>query len=208
MGPTNASIRVRATIVWIVLAAATIGPIAAAAWSPLVAWRGPAYIVACFAGIAALCLLLFQPLLASGMIPGISRQQARTTHQWVGGALVLAVVAHVGGLWITSPPDVIDALLLRSPTPFSAWGVIAMWALFISAAFAAFRMRLRIGLRFWRLVHRLLATVIVGGTVVHALLIEGMMETVSKAGLCLLVLIATLRAMARVTGSRAHNRAE
>jgi hypothetical protein len=47
--------------------------------------------------------------------------------------LVVAVVVHVGGLWITSPPDMIDALLLTSPTPFSAFGVIAMWAIFAVA---------------------------------------------------------------------------
>lgn len=207
MGP-NAPVRVRGTIVWIILAAATIGPIAAAAWSPLIAWRGPAYITACFAGIAALCLLLFQPLLASGMVPGLSRRQAQAAHHWIGGALVLAVIAHVASLWITSPPDVIDALLLRSPTPFSVWGVIAMWAVFISAVLAAFRMRLRIRPRLWRLIHKGLATVIVAGTVVHALLIEGMMETVSKAGLCLLVLIATLKAMARLAGSRTPRQPE
>jgi predicted ferric reductase len=203
VGP-NAPGRVRATIAWIILAVATIGPIAVAAWSPLIAWRGPIYITACFAGIAALCLLLFQPLLAAGMIPGLSRRRARTAHHWVGGALVLGVVAHVAGLWITSPPDVLDALLLRSPTPFSAWGVIAMWAVVISAFLAAFRMRLRIRPRLWRMVHKVLAIVIVAGTVVHALLIEGMMETVTKAGLCLLVLVATLRALTRLARSRAE----
>jgi predicted ferric reductase len=203
VGP-NAPGRVRATIAWIILAAATIGPIAAAAWSPLIAWRGPVYITSCFAGIAALCVLLFQPLLAAGMIPGLSLRKARTAHHWVGAALVLSVTAHVAGLWITSPPDVIDALLLRSPTPFSFWGVIAMWAVFISAFLAAFRMRLRIRPRLWRRVHKVLAIVIVTGTVVHALLIEGMMETVTKAGLCLLVLVATLRALTRLSRNRAE----
>lgn len=201
MGP-NAPGRVRTTIAWIILAVATIGPIAAAAWSPLIAWRGPIYITACFAGIVGLCLLLFQPLLAAGMIPGLSRRRARTAHHWVGGALVLGVVAHVAGLWITSPPDVIDALLLRSPTPFSFWGVIAMWAVLVSAFLAAFRMRLRIRPRLWRMAHKVLGIAIVAGTVVHALLIEGMMETVTKAGLCLLVLVATMRALVRLSRSR------
>lgn len=200
----DAPSRGRATIAWIILLAGTFGPIAAAAWSPLLAWRDPVYIIACFAGIGALCLLLFQPLLAAEMIPGLSRAKARTVHHWIGAGLVLCVIAHVAGLWITSPPDVVDALLLRSPTPFSVWGVIAMWAVFISAFLAAVRMRLRIRPRLWRLVHKVLAVVIVAGTVFHALLIEGLMETVSKAGLCLLVLIATLRAVARLSGSRAH----
>ena len=41
-----------------------------------------------------------------------------------------------------------------------------------------------------------LAAVIVVGTVVHAALIEGTMETVSKAALCLLVLGAATKVMA------------
>ena len=77
----------------------------------------------------------------------------------------MAVVIHVGGLWFTSPPDMIDALLFRSPTPFSPFGVIAMWAIFAVALLAAFRRRLRP--RTWRIAHMLLAIVIVAGSVVH-----------------------------------------
>ena len=50
---------------------------------------------------------------------------------------MLTVIVHVAGLWLTSPPDVIDVLLFRSPTPFSAWGAIAMWAVFAAALWAA-----------------------------------------------------------------------
>jgi hypothetical protein len=42
----------------------------------------------------------------------------------------------------------------------------------------------------------LLAVVIVTGSVVHGILIEGTMETVSKAALCALVLAATIKVMA------------
>jgi hypothetical protein len=41
-----------------------------------------------------------------------------------------------------------------------------------------------------------LAVVIVGGGVIHAMLIEGTMETVSKAALCALVLGAAIKVMA------------
>ena len=41
----------------------------------------------------------------------------------------------------------------------------------------------------------LLAIVIVVGSVVHGILIEGAMETVSKAALCVLVLAATVKIM-------------
>ena len=70
----------------------------------------------------------------------------------------MMVVVHVGGLWITSPPDMIDALLFTSPTPFSPFGVIAMWAIFAVAVLAAFRRRL--GLRTWRIAHMSLAAAI------------------------------------------------
>ena len=182
----------RVTLIWAALAAAVCVPIAAAAASPLLAWRGPVYILAGFAGIIALGLMLVQPLLIAGYLPGLSARIGRRAHHWIGGALVVAVVIHVGGLWITSPPDMIDALLFSSPTPFSPWGVIAMWAIFAVALLAALRRRLGLRPRTWRIAHMLLAIVIVVGSVVHGILIEGTMETMSKAALCALVLAATI----------------
>jgi len=48
----------------------------------------------------------------------------------------------------------------------------------------------------WRIVHMSLAVIIVVGGVVHAMLVEGTMETVSKAVLCALVLAAAVKVMA------------
>ena len=176
----------RGALIWVALAAAICVPIAAAAFSPLLAWRGPLYILAGFAGMVALSLVLVQPLLIAGYLPGLSAYRGRRTHHWIGGALAVAVVIHVGGLWITSPPDMIDALTFTSPTPFSPFGVVAMWAIFAVAILALLRRRL--GLRTWRIVHMTLAAVVVVGSVVHAMLVEGTMETLSKAALCVLVL--------------------
>jgi predicted ferric reductase len=200
----------RATLIWAALAVAVGVPLAAAATSPLLQWRDPLYIAAGFAGVVALALMLMQPLLMGGYLPGLPALRGRRAHRWIGGALVLAVVIHVGGLWITSPPDVIDALLFTSPTPFSAWGVIAMWALFATALLAALRLRLRLRPRAWRIAHTLLAVVIVVGTVVHAVLIEGPMETVSKAALCALVIAATIKVIAdlRMWRTRSASRSE
>ena len=199
---------VRVILIWAALATAVAVPIAAAAASPLLAWRHPVYIAAGFAGVIALGFLLVQPVLISGYLPGLSVHRVRRVHRWTGGALVVAVAIHVGGLWITSPPDVIDALLLASPTPFSVWGVIAMWAIFAAALLAALRRRLRLRPRTWRLSHTFLAVVIVVGSVVHGVLIEGTMETVSKAALCALVLAATMKVMAdlRVWAKRTTSR--
>src|SRR5215475_4990376 len=184
----------RVALIWAALAAAICVPIAAAAASPLLEWRGPVYILAGFAGIVALGLLLVQPLLIAGYLPGLSAYRGRRAHHWIGGALVVAILVHIAGLWITSPPDMIDALTFASPTPFSPFGVIAMWAIFAVALLAVFRRRLR--LRTWRIAHMLLAIVIVVGSVVHGMLIEGAMETMSKAALCALVLAATIKVMA------------
>src|SRR6185503_261119 len=108
----------------------------------------------------------------------------------------------------TSPPDMIDALLFASPTPFSPFGVIAMWAILAVALLALLRRRL--GLRTWRIAHMSLAAVIVVGGVVHCILVEGTMETVSKAALCALVLAAAIKVMAdlRVWRRRATPRGE
>ncbi|MHA6263508.1 ferric reductase-like transmembrane domain-containing protein [Arenibacterium sp. CAU 1754] len=182
---------VRAVLIWAALLTVITVPIGAAAASPLLAWRDPIYIAAGFAGTIAMAILLVQPVLAGGYLPGLHLLRARRIHRQTGLVLVLAVGIHVAALWVTSPPDVIDVLLFASPTPFSVWGVVAMWAVFATAFMAALRRRLV--LRVWRIAHTALAVVIVVGSVVHAMLIEGTMETMSKATLCALVLIATTR---------------
>jgi len=75
---------------------------------------------------------------------------------------------------------------------FSIWGVIALWAVFAAALLAAFRQRLRLRPSYWRFAHIVMAIVVVLGSVVHAMLIEGTMGTISKAFLCASLLAATL----------------
>jgi predicted ferric reductase len=186
---------IRSILTWAALGAAVIIPIGIAATSPLLAWRDPVYIAAGLAGVIAMALVLVQPLLAGGYLPGLASPRGRLVHRWVGLVLVAAVVLHVGGLWLTSPPDVIDALLFVSPTPFAAWGVIAMWAVFAAALLAAARQRLRIRPQLWRFCHTALAVIVVAGSVVHALLIEGTMETWSKTVLCALAIAATIKVL-------------
>lgn len=192
---TPAIRRGRAILIWTAVLAAIAVPLAAAAASPQLAWRDPIYIAAGFAGVVALGLLLLQPMLIGGYLPGLSPHQRRRAHRWVGGLLLASVVAHVGGLWITSPPDVVDALLFVSPTPFSIWGVIAMWAIFATVLLVLLRRRLGLRPRTWRIGHTFLGLVIVAGTVIHGLLIEGTMETVSKVALSVFALAATFKAM-------------
>lgn len=188
----------RRFLIWAALVCVVAVPVALAANSPLLAWRDPIYIVAGFAGIAAFALMLFQPLLAAGWLPGLDMAAGRRVHRWIGSVLVLAVVIHVGALWITSPPDVIDALLLVSPTPFSHWGVIGMWAVFGAGFLALVRRPLRIRVMTWRLGHTVLVSTTVVGSILHAMLVDGTMETFSKALLCAIVLLATVFAVARL----------
>ena len=185
----------RSALIWAVVAGTVVVSLSIAATSPLLAWRGPIYIVAGFAGVLALALVLLQPLLAAGYLPGLPVPRGRRVHRWVGTVLVAAIIIHVAGLWLTSPPDVVDALLFDSPTPFSVWGVVAMWAAFAAALLAALRRPLRIRPRLWRLGHTGLVVLVVLGGVVHALLIEGTMGSVSKLMLCALVVAATVVAL-------------
>tara|TARA_E500000305_G_scaffold37710_1_gene28990 strand:- start:1052 stop:1651 length:600 start_codon:yes stop_codon:yes gene_type:complete len=183
----------RKTLVWAVLAIIIAVPIAAAAVSPLHSWRDPVYIAAGFAGIIAMVFLLVQPLLIGGYLPGLSGLLGRRVHRIIGAVLVLAVAIHVAGLWLTSPPDMMDALFFASPTAFSDWGVIAMWAVIATAILAALRRPLRLRPRTWRLAHTTFAAIIVLCSVVHALLIEGAMETFSKVALCTFVVLGVVK---------------
>lgn len=84
----------RVILIWGALVSAIGVPIAAAAGSEQLAWRGPVYILAGFAGIIALGLVLVQPLLIGGYLPGLSAYRGRRAHHWIGGALALAIVIH------------------------------------------------------------------------------------------------------------------
>lgn len=181
-------------VIWTALLLAAGAPVAVAAQSPLLEWRDAVYVLGGFAGIIAFSLMLVQPLLVAGDLPMLSGRTGRRAHVFLGLAIAALIGVHVVGLWVTSPPDIIDALLFRSPTPFSAWGVVAMWAVFASGVLAALRFRLRP--RIWRLAHSGLVVVIVAGSVVHAVQIQGTMGTISKVALCGLIVLAVARALA------------
>lgn len=178
-------------LAWTGLLLVMAGPILLAATSPYLAARNLAYIVGGFAGIACLSLFVVQPLLAAGYLPGPAFPRQRRWHRRVGVAIVACVALHVGGLYLTSPPDTLDALLLVAPTPFSVFGVLAMWSIAATALLVALRRRLPFRPATWALLHNALALLAVVATVVHAVQIEGAMEPVSKWLLCLAALSST-----------------
>lgn len=184
-----------ALLTWAGVAAVAAGPVLIATLNPFLAYRGPAYIVGGFAGIVCLALLLIQPLLAAGYLPAPDPARARRWHPALGAAIFACVALHVGGLYLTSAPDTLDALLLVSPTPFSVYGVVAMWGVVLTALLVALRRRLRLRYPAWQVVHNALALVVVVATVIHAVQIEGAMGTASKWALCLAVLLATGKAL-------------
>lgn len=184
--------RIITVLVWGMLACAMVVPVAVAAISPWLAGRSAVYVVAGFAGIVALALMLVQPLLGGGYLPGLHPVRARHWHRAVGIGIVGGILVHVAGLYVTSPQDALDALLLVSPTPFSVYGVIGLWSVVLTALLVALRSRMRLRPAVWRIVHNALAVVVVVSTTVHAWQVEGTMGAVSKGVLCALVLAATL----------------
>ena len=109
-------------------------------------------------------------------------------HIVLGAVILVGVVWHVAGLWLTSPPDVVDALLLRSPTPFSIYGVVALWALMLAACAMALQRKMHATRA--RALHTMLVALAAGGTVAHVVLIDGTLGTVSKIALSLALLLA------------------
>ena len=187
--------RLHAFLIWAALAAVMAVPVLIAAMSPYLAYRNAAYIIGGFAGITALALLVLQPLLAAGYLPVANILTGRRWHRWTGAVIAVCVALHVGGLYVTSPPDTLDALLLAAPTPFSVYGVLAMWGIVVTVILVILRRRSGLAHATWRIVHNALAAVVVVATVIHALQIEGAMETISKWVLCLAALAATAAAL-------------
>lgn len=177
-------------IVWAGLLALMLVPVAIAAASPLLGYREAVYIVGGTAGIVCLALLLIQPLLGSRYLPGLTPLQQRLWHRRIGAAIILCVAVHVAGLYAASPEDVRDALLLVAPTPFSVYGVTAMWGVVLTAILLALRGRFGLAYSRWRLVHNGVALIVVVATVIHAVQIEGAMEPASKWVLSIAVLLA------------------
>ncbi len=82
-----------------------------------------------------------------------------------------------------------------------------MWAILAVALMVALRQRMGLRPRAWRIAHTALVAVIVVGTIVHSMLIQGTMETVSKTVLCALVLVATIKVIADIRVWRARRTA-
>ena len=107
----------------------------------------------------------------------------------LGLGVVGLVVAHVLGLYVYSPDDVRDALVLAAPT-HSRLGVLAAWTLFLSAGLALARRRLGLTYTDWQVLHAALAVAIVGTAVGHTLMIRGTLDGPAELLLCAAAVLA------------------
>jgi len=155
-------------------------------WIVLGAPAGPITLHSALQGWAQWGLALIQPLLAgrSPARPAVAVWPVRGIPMG-RVALVGMVIVHVAGVVADkSRPDVIDALLFDSPTPFRSGCRRHVGWSSPPALLAAFRRALRIRPRAWRIGHTLMVVVVVIGSVLHALLVEGTMGPLSKAAFC------------------------
>lgn len=192
--PSDVLAKLPAPLIWAGLALVLALPLGLAATSPNIAYRDAIYVMAGLSGIVALVLMLPQALLIAGLLP-VKNMAARHLHRVTGAAIAAAVALHIAGLWVTSPQDMADALLLRAPAMFSFWGVLAAWVL-VAISVLVLRRR-RIAPRHWRRLHGILAAVFVAASIFHVLPIIGTMEPITKVAICLLVAAATLAVLAR-----------
>ncbi len=162
-----------------------VASFATAALSPLQQGREAIWIFGALSGVLALCLFPIQPLLA---LPGLRRGLGNWVHPALGGTIIGLSVAHITGLWIYSPEDITDALLLQAPTPFSAWGLSGLAGLIGAALIAVLRRRVRPAIRI--ALHLVLAGLGAFAAMMHAWLILGAMSTASKALLALAMLLS------------------
>ena len=177
--------------------AAMVVPIALATTSPYLAYRVPLYIAAGFAGIVAMSLFVLQPLLECPVRALIAPATARRWHRIIGASILILILAHAVGLYFVSPPDTIDASLLRAPTWFSLFGVVALWGAVLTALLAMTRLKLPMRPRSWERLHQSIASIIVIATALHAIQIEGAMEVMSKTLLAGTIVAATVFAARR-----------
>ena len=202
---TDQNLRYRRVVSGVVLLVLTGLPLAVAVLSPLQTSRNAAYIIGGLAGVAALGILLLQPILAAGFIPGTHLSKQRRWHSVTGGLLIALVLVHVIGLYLTSPPDMIDALLLVAPTLYSVYGVIALWGVILLGIVALPLIKKRIKPTAWRLIHHTIGVIVVGSTVTHAVMIDGAMGWRSKLMLCIAAVLATLTAIVWLRWIRARH---
>lgn len=163
-------------------AALVLLPTVLAALSPLQGGRTAVWVLGTLAGVLALSLVVVQVLLPTGWLNALVGQHLGW-HRILGISITGLVLAHIIGLYLYSPDDIGDALILAAPT-YSRLGVLSFWCLLLSVMLAFARHKLRLADADWRTLHSALAAAIVGTAVAHTLLLQGTLDGFAEGLLC------------------------
>lgn len=174
---------------WVLITLLLVAPAALSLLSPLQVGRDFWWIVGALAGIVALSLVVLQVLLTTPWLIGILDTSTMRLHRLLGLAVAGVVIAHVLGLYLYSPDDVSDALVLAAPT-HSRLGVLSAWCVLLSVALALARRRLGLTYSDWQILHAALAVFVVATAVGHTLMIRGTLDGPLEIALCLAAVAA------------------
>ena len=180
----------------VVLSTLILLPTLLAALSPLQVGRAPIWILGTLAGVLSLSLLVVQLLLPTAWLNLFFGEQNLGWHGVLGISVTGLVIAHIVGLYLYSPDDIGDALILAAPT-YSRFGVLSFWCLLLSVVLALTRHKLQLVYSDWQILHSALAVAIVGTAVAHVVLLQGSLDGFAEGLLCGSVVIAVLAAIAQ-----------
>jgi predicted ferric reductase len=169
-------------------------PVLLAALHPLQAGREPLWVWGTLAGVLALSLMVIQVLLPTGWLNVALGESKWRWHRILGISVTGLVLAHVVGLYLYSPDDIGDALVLAAPT-YSRLGMLSLGCLLLTVALALVRHRLPLTLSDWQILHSVLAVAVVGTAVAHALLLQGTLDGFAEGLLCGSAIVAVLIAV-------------
>jgi hypothetical protein len=179
----------------VVLATLVMLPTLLAALSSLQVGRAPLWVLGTLAGILALSLLVVQVLLPTGWLNALVDKQNLRWHRILGVTITGLVITHIIGLYLYSPDDIGDALILAAPT-YSRLGVLSAWCLLLSVMLAFARHKLHLADSDWQTLHSAFAVAIVGTAIAHAMLLQGTLDGFAEGLLCGSAGVAVLMAIA------------
>jgi predicted ferric reductase len=170
-------------------------PTVLAATSPLQTGRDTIWIVGTLAGVLAMSLLVMQVLLPSGWLNFLVNDHKITWHRVLGISITVLVLAHVVGLYLYSPDDIGDALILAAPT-YSRLGVLSAGCLLLSLVLALARQKLPLIYTDWQILHSALAVAVVGTAIAHVAMLQGTLDGFAEGLLCGSIAIAVVMSIA------------
>lgn len=178
-----------------VLVAFIFLPILLAALSPLQVGRTAPWVLGTLAGVLALRLLVVQVLLPTGWLNSIMGEHNLGWHRLLGISITGLTLAHILGLYIYSPDDIGDALVLAAPT-YSRLGVLSAGCLLLSVGLEVTRRQLQLAEADWKIFHSVLAVAVVGTAVAHTVLLQGRLDGLAEGLVCGSAVVAVFMAIA------------